>query len=245
MALQSISEILQRIPIHDGQVNGTPVSGKSLEGSSNTHSSDRGRDSMDSDGTVKIHGKTYQTVALRVQMLRSEHPNWSIKTKICSIDDAVVVMKARIYDETGRLIGTGHAEERRDSSQINRTSALENCETSAIGRALAACGYGGTEYASANEVENAIHQQKRSTSVTQVVLEQTPNVQIDDENIRVSEAGIRRAMHLYGKEDINLEEFAESVKEATIDLDAEHKLALWKHFDSKERALLKQLKGAF
>jgi hypothetical protein len=59
------------------------------------------------------------------------------------------------------VIATGLAEEKRTSSQINRTSALENCETSAIGRALAAFGLGGSEYASANEVQNAIHQQSR------------------------------------------------------------------------------------
>ena len=112
---------------------------------------------MDS-GIVKIHGKEYKTVALRVSEFREQHPDWSIITELVSSDDFVVI-KATIADESGRTIGTGHAEERRGSTQINRTSALENCETSAIGRALSACGYGGSEYASANELMNAIHQQ--------------------------------------------------------------------------------------
>jgi hypothetical protein len=70
------------------------------------------------------------------------------------------VMKAAVSFEGEITAGTGYAEEKRGSTQINKTSALENCETSAIGRALAAAGFGGTEYASANEVQNAIHQQE-------------------------------------------------------------------------------------
>ena len=55
---------------------------------------------------------------------------------------------------------TGHAVEVYNSSMINKTSALENCETSSIGRALASAGFGGSEFASADEVSNAISQQK-------------------------------------------------------------------------------------
>ncbi len=121
---------------------------------------------MGNNGKVMIHGKEYKTVALRVQEMRAEHPTWGIMTELVESSSEYVVMKCEIYaseEEGARLIGSGYAEERRDSSQINRTSALENCETSAIGRALAACGYGGSEYASANEVENAIAQQKPMT----------------------------------------------------------------------------------
>lgn len=113
------------------------------------------------NGTVTIHGKEYKTVALRVGEFRSEHPEWGIITDIVESGDDRVVMRAAILNQDSRVIGTGYAEEVRNSTQINRTSALENCETSAIGRALAACGYGGTEYASANEVQNAIAQQEQ------------------------------------------------------------------------------------
>ena len=112
------------------------------------------------NGIVNIHGKQYKTVALRVNEFRESHPDWGIVTEIVEADENLVIMRAAILNETDRIIGTGYAEEQRGSSMINKTSALENCETSAIGRALAACGYAGTEYASANEVENAIHQQK-------------------------------------------------------------------------------------
>ena len=66
----------------------------------------------------------------------------------------------RIRDQDGKVRAIGHAEENRARGQVNKTSALENCETSAIGRALANLGLGGAEFASANEVENAIYQQQ-------------------------------------------------------------------------------------
>jgi hypothetical protein len=110
-------------------------------------------------GIVNIRGKEYMTVALRVQQFREVHPDWSIVTQIVHRDADEVVMVASILNEQGRLIATGHAEEKRKASQINSTSALENCETSAIGRALAGAGFGGSEFASANEVQNAIGQQ--------------------------------------------------------------------------------------
>lgn len=110
-------------------------------------------------GVVDIRGKQYQTVALRVQNFRQAHPDKSLTTDMIVRDDDCVVMRAVIAAEDGRILATGHSEEYRKSSQINRTSALENAETSAIGRALAAYGFGGTEFATANEVQNAMHQQ--------------------------------------------------------------------------------------
>lgn len=110
-----------------------------------------------SNGKVNIHGKEYETVALRVQRFREAHGmDYSLTTEVLHRSEQCVVMIARILDGNGRIIATGHAEEYRTSSSINKTSALENCETSAIGRALAAFGMGGTEFASADEVANAI-----------------------------------------------------------------------------------------
>lgn len=114
---------------------------------------------MAETGVINIRGKEYQTVALRVAKFREAHPTHSLTTSIINMNSDVVIMQAAIADETGTIKATGHAEEYRASSQINKTSALENCETSAIGRALAAFGFGGSEFASANEVVNAIHQQ--------------------------------------------------------------------------------------
>lgn len=114
---------------------------------------------------VKIHGKDYKTVAERVAEFRQVNKKHSIKTNLVSNQDGVIVMRADISDPEGRHLGTGYAEEVRGSTNINKTSALENCETSAIGRALAACGFGGEQYASANEVTYAV--------INQAVMEST------------------------------------------------------------------------
>jgi hypothetical protein len=111
-------------------------------------------------GIVNIRGKEYMTVALRVQQFREKHPMWAIETHVEDRTEEYVVMRCEISNEEGRILATGHAEEFRKSSQINSTSALENAETSCIGRALAALGFGGSEFASANEVQNAVAQQK-------------------------------------------------------------------------------------
>ena len=113
-------------------------------------------------GVVNIHGKQYKTVALRVSEFREGYKiddGWGIETQCYAVDAQTVIMRAIITDPQGRVVATGYAEEERSQRGINSTSALENAETSAIGRALAAAGYAGTEYASADEVAQAISQQ--------------------------------------------------------------------------------------
>jgi len=118
--------------------------------------------------TVKIHGKEYKTVAERVNEIHAEKlETMSIETELVSWADSIVVFKATVSTPQGTF--TGHAYESEGSSQINKTSALENCETSAIGRALASAGYAGSEFASANEVKNAIHQQSETKTMTEKV----------------------------------------------------------------------------
>ena len=111
------------------------------------------------DGIVDIRGKQYLTVARRINDFREQHPDYGIHTEILSIDETAVVCRAVITDKEGRQLSSGIAEEKRNSSNINKTSAVENCETSAVGRALAFFGMAGTEIASADEVANAINQQ--------------------------------------------------------------------------------------
>lgn len=120
-------------------------------------------------GKVLIHGKQYETVASRVQKFREEYKqDLSIVTELLERDEKTVVMKASIL-KGDMVLATGHAEENRSASTINRTSALENCETSAIGRALAAFGLAGTEFASADEVAQAISQQDSPTVSRQLI----------------------------------------------------------------------------
>jgi hypothetical protein len=111
---------------------------------------------------VKIHGKEYTTVVERINDFRNDErfEGWSIETDIISSDIENCIIKAAIKDSTGKIVGTGLAHEVQGSTNINKTSHVENCETSAIGRALANIGKAGTEYASANEVSDAIINQK-------------------------------------------------------------------------------------
>lgn len=94
---------------------------------------------MDKKTTVKIHGKEYETVASRVNRFRQDdqHKNLAIRTELITADEDYVVMKASIVDivknGTEATIGefvlaTGYAEEKRNSTNINKTSALENAE---------------------------------------------------------------------------------------------------------------------
>lgn len=121
-------------------------------------------------GKVKIHNKVYLTVARRISDFREQHPFFTISTEVLSCAEKVLV-KATIIDDLNRVISTGHAEEDRSdfSSPINKTSALENAETSAVGRALAFFGMSGTEIASAEEVVNAVHQQSQKETYDKMV----------------------------------------------------------------------------
>jgi hypothetical protein len=111
------------------------------------------------DGFVNIHGKQYATVAHRLQQFRALYPAAQIITELMADDGTKVIMRSeiRINDI---CIATGWAEEVRGSSNINKTSALENCETSAIGRALAIAGFDSSgSICSADEVKIAIERQ--------------------------------------------------------------------------------------
>ena len=76
------------------------------------------------------------------------------------MNEGVVVMQAKVCDDAGRVLGTGTAYEKEGSTFINQTSYIENCETSAVGRALAMCGIGiDISIASYEEVANAMKNQ--------------------------------------------------------------------------------------
>ena len=114
--------------------------------------------------TLPIKGKQYVMVKERVIAFRREFPDWKITTEMVYHDDACVIFKASIHDEDGHVIATGHAKEDEGSTNINRTSHVENCETSAIGRALALLGIGiDDSFGSADEIANATLQQNLIT----------------------------------------------------------------------------------
>lgn len=185
---------------------------------------------------VNIRGKNYKTVAERVSEFREQYKlDYAIITEIVSASDLVQV-KAVIQDKSGFVIATGFAEELRGSTNINKTSALENCETSAIGRALAAFGLGGTEYASANEVADAIIQQNVMEAKEAAIAFYNKQAEV----IRNNWDSIS-----FIKEQLKLGEI-EAAKEAYSELSEDEQKAIWVApskggiFTTEERKLLKE-----
>ena len=118
--------------------------------------------------TVNIKGKEYVEVNERVKYFREKYENWAIETELISNDNAVCVIKAIIKNPEGVIKATGLAYEKENdkNSFVNATSYIENCETSAVGRALGFLGIGiDTSIASSNEVLNAMNSQKQSVNV--------------------------------------------------------------------------------
>ena len=114
--------------------------------------------------TTSIKGKDYAEVNQRIKAFRMVYPSGAIITEMVSNVDGICVFRANIYDNEQRMIATGTAYEKESSSFINQTSYIENCETSAVGRALGMCGFGiDTSVASAEEVANAINNQGEKT----------------------------------------------------------------------------------
>ena len=111
--------------------------------------------------TINIKGKNYVPVTERVKEFHEKYPDFTVITDIISLDETSVLMKATVYDPDGKIVAVGHAQEDRNASNINKTSYVENCETSAIGRALGMFGIGiDDSMASADEVANAIERQE-------------------------------------------------------------------------------------
>lgn len=106
---------------------------------------------------IPFKGKGYALVASRISAFRAICPRGRINTEILSMENGEVTMKTTIYDDDDRELSNGYAQEKEGSSYINKTSFIENCETSAIGRALGNLGIGSDEnIASAEELANAV-----------------------------------------------------------------------------------------
>ena len=122
--------------------------------------------------TTAVQGKEYAEVNQRIKAFRQVYPTGQIATEMISNENGVCIFKASVgyYTEDGDYIGLGNgtAYEKEGSSFINKTSYIENCETSAVGRALGMCGFGiDTSVASAEEVQNAINNQGKDEPKTE------------------------------------------------------------------------------
>ena len=129
--------------------------------------------------TTNIKGKEYAEVNQRVKAFRTLYPEGFIITEILCREGGLCIIKATVghyADGKSVILATGTAYEKEGSSQINRTSYIENCETSAVGRALGMAGFGiDTSIASADEMNNALLQQ--NTSDVQKTVQTEPPVQ--------------------------------------------------------------------
>ena len=113
--------------------------------------------------TTDIKGKDYAEVHQRVKAFRIVCPHGTISTELVSNENGVCIFRATVIDESGIVLGTGTAYEKESSSFINKTSYIENCETSAVGRALGMAGFGiDTSVASYEEVANAVKNQENN-----------------------------------------------------------------------------------
>lgn len=129
--------------------------------------------------TTNIKGKEYAEVNQRVKAFRTLYPEGFITTEILCREGGLCIIKATVghyADGKSVILATGTAYEKEGSSQINRTSYIENCETSAVGRALGMAGFGiDTSIASADEMNNALLQQ--NTNAVQKPVQAEPPIQ--------------------------------------------------------------------
>lgn len=86
----------------------------------------------------------YEPVAARLDRWLKDHPTGRVITDLVHYLSDVAVFKAELWLD-GEIIATGWAEEVRGQGNVNRTSHVENCETGAVGRALANAGYAGSD----------------------------------------------------------------------------------------------------
>ena len=132
---------------------------------------------------IQIKGKDYIEVNERIKEFHKKYPDGSITTDLIEMTDRFITKTTVVPDATiPERKFTGIAYEKEDSTFINKTSALENCETSSVGRALGMLGIGiDTSVASYDEVANAIEQQKTTDAPPKINLkdQEVPNPEFE------------------------------------------------------------------
>ena len=135
--------------------------------------------------TTNIKGKAYVEVSQRILYFRTapEYKGWTMNSELIAYDDQSCIVRATISNTEGVVVAVGHAQEDRTSSMINKTSYIENCESSAWGRCLGNLGIGiETSIATADEVAMAIAKQNlpAQSQVTQSQESQNPQIAPDE-----------------------------------------------------------------
>lgn len=153
----------------------------------------------------------YVQVNERIEKFYEKYPDGSIQTEIISNQNGEIIFKAYAFrDREDTRPATGHAMEREGSTYINKTSHIENCETSAVGRALAMLGFEiKKSVASREEVANAkIQQEELSKKITK---EQADVLLKVFENLNIAEGDVKKSLANMGVstvQDLNNEQYA-------------------------------------
>ena len=136
---------------------------------------------------TNIKGRDYIEVNQRILAFWELYPNGRITTELLADDGKRCTFKAAVYDGDN-LLATGHSFEFQGAGMVNKTSYVENCETSAVGRALGMLGIGVTEsIASADEVQAAIeHQQRQEESMDELTRAQKQLVAAEKQYCQVN-----------------------------------------------------------
>lgn len=124
--------------------------------------------------TTDIKGKNYVEVNERIKAFWELFPNGRLNSEIVSIDNGVCIIRAYAFEDKDddNPISIGTAYEKENSTFINKTSYIENCETSAYGRCLGILGIGiDTSVASAEEVANAMQQQDENKLISKNMID--------------------------------------------------------------------------
>jgi hypothetical protein len=165
--------------------------------------------------TTDIKGKNYAEVNQRIKAFRMLYPEGYIKTEVLSLENGICVIRAEVGND-GKVLGTGTAYEKEGSTFINKTSYIENCETSAVGRALGMLGIGiDVSVASAEEVQNAMLNQNIEEKITKVQLESI-RLTLEKNPDKMTEEGICKYFKIKKLEDMtvgNLREFTKMINE--------------------------------
>ena len=161
--------------------------------------------------TGKVEVKMYAPVNERTKAFRKIYPNGTIETEIVFEDEKVVYMKATVTDGDLKL-ASAHAYEVKNGSYINQTSYLENCETSAVGRALGFAGFGiDAAIASAEELSGAQAEQERirieELRKAPIGISKAIMLQEDMEKLDVNVKKVCDQYHVVQLEDLTQEQF--------------------------------------
>ena len=113
------------------------------------------------DYMLELHGKKYLPVAPRIVMMREQHPDWQVFTEPVQFGELPPMVKAKLYDASGKLIATAHK-----TIKSFRGFDFEKAETGAIGRALSIAGFGTLDAGDMDEGEQIADSPQATTNGT-------------------------------------------------------------------------------